>query len=144
MTTSVEAHIVTYNSAELIEACRLLPLEVLEQNNALTMFGLHRRLRGAALGHLAAFEATSSLPSRRMAEGLRRLGFPEEMAAYYDEHVEADAVHEQLAVRTIAGGLLDEEPDAVPEAVDYEWPVEAIPTQADLLRITAGQYFRRP
>jgi hypothetical protein len=89
----------------------VVPLEVLEQNNAVTMFGLHRRLRAAALGHLAAFEATSSLPSRRMAEGLRRLGFPEEMAAYYDEHVEADAVHEQLAVRTIAGSLLDDEPE---------------------------------
>jgi len=86
------------------------PLEVLEQNNALSLFGLHRRLRGAALGHLAAFEATSSLPSRRMAEGLRRLEFPEELAAYYDEHVEADAVHEQLAVRTIGAAALAEEP----------------------------------
>ena len=51
------------------------PLEILEQNNAMSLFGLHRRLRGAALGHLAAFEATSSLPSRRMAQGLERLGF---------------------------------------------------------------------
>jgi hypothetical protein len=88
----------------------VVPLEVLEQNNAVSMFGLHRRLRAAALGHLAAFEATSSLPSRRMAQGLERLGFPPEMVAYYAEHVEADAVHEQLAVRTIVGGLLEEEP----------------------------------
>jgi hypothetical protein len=76
----------------------------------MSMFGLHRRLRGAALGHLAAFEATSSLPSRRMAQGLDRLGFPQEMIDYYDEHVEADAVHEQLAVRLICGSLLDAEP----------------------------------
>ena len=89
----------------------LTPLEVLEQNNALSMLGLHRRLRGAALGHLAAFEATSSLPSRRMAQGLERLGFAPEMVAYYAEHVEADAVHEQLAVRTIVGALLEEEPE---------------------------------
>jgi hypothetical protein len=87
----------------------LVPLEVLEQNNTLSLFGLHRRLRAAALGHLAAFEATSSLPSRRMAQGLERLGFPAEMVAYYAEHVEADAVHEQLAVRTIAAALLEEE-----------------------------------
>ena len=40
------------------------PTEVLEQNNVLSMFGLRRHLRGAAVGHLAAFEATSSLPSR--------------------------------------------------------------------------------
>lgn len=84
---------------------------VLEQNNAMSMFGLHRRLRGAALGHLAAFEATSSLPSRRMAAGLRRVGLPEEMAWYYDEHVEADAVHEQLAARMICGTLAADEPE---------------------------------
>jgi hypothetical protein len=86
------------------------PVEVLEQNNAMTLFGLHRRLRGAALGHLAAFEATSSLPSRRMAQGLERLGMPAALVDYYTEHVEADAVHEQLAVRTIVGGLLADEP----------------------------------
>jgi Iron-containing redox enzyme len=87
------------------------PVEILEQNNAMSLFGLHRRLRGAALGHLAAFEATSSLPSRRMVQGLERLGFPAELVAYYAEHVEADAVHEQLAVRTICGGLIEETPD---------------------------------
>lgn len=87
------------------------PLEVLEMNVALTMFGLQRRLRGAAVGHLVAFEASSSGPSRRMARGLRRLGFPEQMAQYYDEHVEADAVHEQTAARFIAGALLEAEPE---------------------------------
>lgn len=86
------------------------PLEVLEDDNAMSMFGLNRRLRGAAVGHLAAFEATSSLPSRRMAQGLSRLGFPTEMVDYYLEHVEADAVHEQLAVRGICGAVLASEP----------------------------------
>jgi Iron-containing redox enzyme len=87
-----------------------VPTEILEQNNTMSLFGLHRRHRAAALGHLAAFEATSSLPSRRMVQGLERLGFPEELVDYYTEHVEADAVHEQLAVRTIVGGLLADEP----------------------------------
>ncbi len=87
-----------------------VPVEVLSENNAMSLFGLNRRLRGAALGHLAAFEVTSSLPSRRIAQGFARLGLPEEMAGYYLEHVEADAVHEQLAVRTICGSLLAEEP----------------------------------
>jgi hypothetical protein len=32
------------------------------------------------------------------------------MVGYYAEHVEADAVHEQLAVRTIAAAVLEEEP----------------------------------
>jgi hypothetical protein len=103
-----------------LEACGLrseygayiddVPCEVLEQNNAMSMFGLHRRLRGAALGHLAAFEATSSMPSRRMVQGLDRLGFPPKMIGYYEEHVEADAVHEQLAVRVVCQSLLDAEP----------------------------------
>jgi hypothetical protein len=87
------------------------PLPVLEQNNAMSLFGLHRRLRGANLGHLAAFEATSSLPCRRMSQGLERLGLAPEMRVYYDEHVEADAVHEQLAVRTICQPLIEAEPE---------------------------------
>lgn len=88
-----------------------VPVEVLEQNNTMSLFGLNRRLRAASLGFLAAFEATSSVPSRRIAQGLDRLEFPAEMIEYYTEHVEADAVHEQLAVRTICGALLDEEPE---------------------------------
>jgi hypothetical protein len=92
-----------------------VPLEALEQNNALSLFGLHRRLRGAALGHLAAFEATSSLPSRRMVEGLKRLGLTDQLIEYYAEHVEADAVHEQLAVRSICAGLLADEPELEPD-----------------------------
>ena len=79
-------------------------------NNVMSFFGLHRRNRGAAMGHLAAFEATSSLPCRRYAAGLRRAGFSEAAAHYFDEHVEADAVHEQLAVRTICANLVKEEP----------------------------------
>jgi hypothetical protein len=86
------------------------PVEVLEQNNALSTFGLRRSLRGAAVGHLAAFEATSSLPSRRMAQGLERLGYPAELVGYYTEHVEADAVHEQVALRDVCAALVADEP----------------------------------
>ncbi|AXT86706.1 iron-containing redox enzyme family protein [Aeromicrobium sp. A1-2] len=94
-----------------------VPVETLQENNAMSLFGLHRRLRAAALGHLAAFETTSSLPSRRMAQGLSRLDFPPEIVAYYQEHVEADAVHEQLAVRTICGSLVKLEPQLVDDVV---------------------------
>ena len=38
---------------------------------------------------------------------------PEEIAAYYVEHVEADAVHEQLAVREICQPLVEHEPALV-------------------------------
>lgn len=85
-------------------------VEVLEMNNVVSMFGMQRRLRGAAMGHLAAFEATSSLPSRRMVQGLERLDLAAAMVRYYSEHVEADAVHEHLAARDICGTLVLDEP----------------------------------
>lgn len=86
-----------------------VPAATLVLSNALSMFCLHRRLRGAALGHLAAFEATSSLPCRRYAAGLRRVALAES-AWYFDEHIEADAIHEQLAMRAICQQLATEEP----------------------------------
>ena len=79
--------------------------------NAMSLFALNRRLRGACAGHFAAFEASSSVPSRKVAAGLDRLGFPAEVATYFDEHVEADAVHEQVAVRDLCGSMVAEEPE---------------------------------
>lgn len=80
--------------------------ETLTLSNVLSFLCLHRRLRHAALGHLALFEATSALPSADLVRGLRRLGFDERVVRYYDEHVEADAVHEHLArdLCTVATG----------------------------------------
>ncbi|MGY1761739.1 iron-containing redox enzyme family protein [Geodermatophilus sp. SYSU D00779] len=78
--------------------------------NTMSLFGLHRRWRGAALGHLACVEMTSSEPSRRYAAGLRRLGYDGTTTVFYDEHVEADAVHEQIASVDMCGSLVAEEP----------------------------------
>ena len=79
--------------------------------NAMTMFGINRRLRGAAMGHLAVFEASSPVGSRKVAAGIERLGLPAATAAYFHEHVEADSVHEQVASRDICGTLVAEEPE---------------------------------
>ena len=54
-----------------------IPGVTLATVNLMSLFGLHRRLRGAIVGHLALFEMTSSIPNRRYATGLRRLGFDE-------------------------------------------------------------------
>lgn len=86
------------------------PAHVLAVNNAMSLFGLHRRLRGASAGHLAAFEMTSSLPCRRIVQGAERLGLPPAVIRYYDEHVEADAVHEHLASRGLCGALVRHDP----------------------------------
>ncbi|KRE39339.1 hypothetical protein ASG73_03150 [Janibacter sp. Soil728] len=107
--------------AQALQACGLDPAygahldearaSTLAVNTTMSIFGLHRRWRGAAMGHLAAFESTSSLPCRRIATGSRRLGLPDALAAYYEEHVEADAVHEQLAVRNICMPMVAAEPE---------------------------------
>jgi hypothetical protein len=97
------------------------PLEVLEQDNAGRMFGLQRRLRGAAMGHLAAFEITSSVPSRRMAQGLSRLDLGDALVDYYREHVEADAVHDQLAARSICATLVEDEPSLRDDVMFGAW-----------------------
>lgn len=80
-------------------------------NNAMSLLALHRRLRGATVGHFAAIESTSALPSRRYADALNRLGFPPVAAAYYDEHVEADSAHEQLAMHDVCEALAIAEPE---------------------------------
>ncbi len=81
--------------------------------NAISMFALHRRLRAALCGHLAVFEMTSSLPCRRYVVGLQRLGLGEDVTEFFDEHVEADCVHEQVAAHDLCGRLVSAEPDLV-------------------------------
>jgi hypothetical protein len=78
--------------------------------NMMSLFGLNRRLRGAIAGHLAIYEMTSSRPNRFYGNGFRRHGFGTDVTWYFDEHVEADAVHEQIAGRDLAGGLVEAEP----------------------------------
>jgi hypothetical protein len=78
--------------------------------NVMSLFALNRRLLGAGLGHFAAFEATSSMPSRMVASGIERLGLGDAVAAYFHEHVEADAVHEQVAAREICAAYVSEDP----------------------------------
>ena len=85
--------------------------------NVISLFALNRRLRGASAGHLAAFEATSSLPCSLIAKGAQRLGLPEPVIDYYQEHVEADSVHEQLAIRDICGALVAAEPELAADVV---------------------------
>ncbi|MFD3886057.1 iron-containing redox enzyme family protein [Streptomyces microflavus] len=86
------------------------PADVLATVNLMSLFGLHRSLRGALVGHFAAVEVTSSPGSRRLAAALKRVGAGPAAQRFYDEHVEADAVHEQVVRRDVIGGLLADEP----------------------------------
>jgi hypothetical protein len=95
----------------------LLPGTTLATVNLISMFGLHRRLRGALVGHLAAFEMSSCIPNRRYGDGARRLGFDEEATRFFDEHVEADAVHEAVAANDLAGSLVAAAPELRPDVL---------------------------
>ncbi len=88
-----------------------LPGVTLATVNLVSLFGLHRRLRGALVGHLALYEMGSAIPSRRYADGLRRLGLDSPRALeFHLEHIAADAVHEAVAAVDMAGGLARDEP----------------------------------
>ena len=101
----------------------VIPGVTLATVNLMSLLGLHRRWRGAIVGHLALFEMTSSIPNRRYANGLRRLGCGPRATAFFDEHVEADAVHEQIAAVDLAGGLARQEPALAP---DILWGARAL------------------
>lgn len=88
-----------------------VPAPTLAVVNLMSLFGLHRRLRGAAVGHFAATEVTSPPGSRRMVQALERLDAPEPCRAFYAEHVEADAVHEQVVRTDVVGDLVAREPE---------------------------------
>jgi hypothetical protein len=60
---------------------------------------------------------TSSGPCRRYAHGLRRLGGSDAACEFFDEHVTADALHEQLAAHDLCGGLAEAEPQLAPQIV---------------------------
>jgi len=96
----------------------LVPGMTLATVNLMSLFGLHRGRIGSIVGHLAVFEMTSSLPNARYARGLRRLGCGERATDFFDEHVEADAVHENIAAVDLAGGLARQDPTL---AADILW-----------------------
>ena len=100
-----------------------LPGVTLATVNLMSLLGLHRRWRGAIVGHLAAFEMTSSLPNRRYGNALRRLGFGPRATDFFDEHVVADAVHENVAAVDLAGGLARQDPAL---AGDVLWGARAL------------------
>jgi hypothetical protein len=84
--------------------------------NLMSMAGLHRSLRGVAVGHFVMVEVTSSPGSRRLSAAFDRLEAGRGGQDFYDEHVEADAVHEQL-LRAGLSDLLEREPALAADVV---------------------------
>jgi hypothetical protein len=88
----------------------VVPGITLAISTVMSTLGLNRSLRGAAVGHLAAYEMTSSIPCRRYGNGLRRLGSADDTCDFFDEHITADAAHEQMAMYDLCAALAKDEP----------------------------------
>lgn len=113
--------------ADLMAACGLdtgylhyfddVPAPVITIVNMMSMFGLHRRLRAAMVGHFAAAEITTAPSAGRLAKALERHGASPGTTHFFTEHIEADAVHEQVLRNDVIGDLLDREPELAGDVV---------------------------
>lgn len=93
------------------------PAVMLATVNLMSLCGLHRSLRGALVGHFAAAEITTAPSAARMAKALRRLDAHPDCVEFFTEHIEADAVHEQVMRRDVIGDLLEREPELTESVV---------------------------
>jgi hypothetical protein len=87
-----------------------LPGITLSTCNLVSFLGLHRRWRGALVGHLALFEMCSVGPMGRYAAALDRLGLGRQATRFYEEHVIADERHQDVALDDMVAGLVEQEP----------------------------------
>lgn len=93
------------------------PAEALAEVNFMSLCGLHRSLRAALIGQFASIELTSSPGADRLVKAMRRLGCSSEAIRFYAEHVEADAVHEQLVRHKVLAPMLAAEPELATDVV---------------------------
>jgi hypothetical protein len=87
-----------------------LPGTTLATTNLISFLGLHRRHRGALVGHLALFEMTSVGPMGRYARWMESLGIGPAGLLFYEVHVAADEHHQHLAAAMVAD-LVSREPE---------------------------------
>jgi hypothetical protein len=90
-----------------------VPWVTLATDNLVSLLGLHRRWRGALVGHLAAFEMTSVVPMGRYAQAVRALIGGDVGAEFYDVHVAADVEHEAIAINELIPGLAETDRSAL-------------------------------
>ncbi|HEV2778710.1 MAG TPA: iron-containing redox enzyme family protein [Actinophytocola sp.] len=104
-------------SADYLSYLDEVPAPAIAIVNMMSLFGLHRALRGAMVGHFAAAEITTAPSAQRLAQALERLGADPRCTLFFTEHVEADAVHEQVLRRDVLGDLLGREPELTADVV---------------------------
>lgn len=94
-----------------------LPGSTLATDNLVSMFGLHRRLRGALIGHLALFEMCSVVPMTRYLTAARRVGDLAALERFYKVHVDVDTHHAALALDHMVAELVAAEPGLAAEVI---------------------------
>lgn len=94
-----------------------VPAPAIAVVNMMSMFGLHRALRGALVGHFAAAEVTTSPAAARMVAAIERHRTGDRLTRFYTEHIDADAVHEQVLRHDVIASLLADEPHLAPDIV---------------------------
>ncbi|MCV7213315.1 iron-containing redox enzyme family protein [Mycolicibacterium canariasense] len=88
--------------------------EALALVNMMSMFGLHRNLRGAATGQLVATEISIRRASAGLHDALLRLGAPQPCVQFYRDH--AGTLDGPPRCETL-GALLEREPETEPDVV---------------------------
>lgn len=84
-----------------------IPGVTLATGNLISLLGTQRRLRGALLGHLAAFELTSVGPMTRYLSAAIRLGLDAPVRRFYEVHIDVDQDHGEPAADVAVGGDTD-------------------------------------
>ncbi len=102
---------------EYLHYLDVIPAPMFSVLNMISLFGLHRARRNALVGHFATVEITSPPGARRMVEALERLCPDPRCLLFYREHVEADAVHEQVMRTDVIGNLVSDDPSAAADIV---------------------------
>jgi hypothetical protein len=93
-----------------------VPGSSLTFSNLVSLFGLHRRWRGALVGHLALLEMCAVELMSHEAAGMARVGLTGAIP-FYEAHVDADVAHERIALNDLIGGLLSDEPTLCDDVV---------------------------
>ncbi|RKT54793.1 iron-containing redox enzyme family protein [Saccharothrix australiensis] len=94
-----------------------VPAPMLATVNLMSLCGLHQGLRGALVGHFAAAEITTAPSAARMAKALERMAAHPDCVEFFTEHIEADAVHEQVMRHDVVGDLVAREPETADAVV---------------------------
>ncbi|MFE5570981.1 iron-containing redox enzyme family protein [Amycolatopsis japonica] len=85
--------------------------------NVISYFGTYGRHRGALLGNLAMTEIGSHYVNRNFRNGLQRLNGSDDSWLFFQEHIVADAVHEQLAAYDMCGKFVRDNPRELSDLV---------------------------